>query len=247
MKQDTDIQNPDKIGEKTLDIISNADKFNKWIYTTIAPYCKGEVMEIGSGLGNISSYFLSDNISIILTDLRQEYCEKLHARFVSYPNLSGIINIDLIDPDFDQKFQPYIGSLDSVFAINVIEHINDDDLAIRNCSKLLKNGGNLVVMVPSYQSFFNAFDKSLGHYRRYNLKSLSSLFVNNNFLIVHRQYFNLFGLLGWFVSGSLQKNSSIPENQMKIYNTLVPVFKLADVLIFRSLGLSTIVVGEKMY
>jgi SAM-dependent methyltransferase len=236
----------DEVGEKTLDIISEADKFNKWIYRTIKPYCKGDVMEIGSGLGNISGFFLKDNIPIMLTDLNQGYCEKLHFKFDIYSNLLGIENVDLIDPEFDKKYKSLLNSFDSVFAINVIEHINDDNQAIENCFKLLKTGGNLIIMVPSYQTLYNDFDKSLGHFRRYTLKSVSDIFVRHNFCIVHKQYFNFFGMIGWFISGSIQKNNKIPKSQMQLYNRFVPFFRLLDILIFRSFGLSAIVVGEKI-
>jgi hypothetical protein len=53
------------------------------------------------------------------------------------------------------------------------------------------------------------------------------------------------GIFAWFVSGKLQKNNSIPAGQMRLYNMLVPVFKIIDILVFRICGLSTIVVGHK--
>ena len=246
MMQQTDIQEINKTGEETLSILNEAEKFNKWIYVTINPFCKGHVMEIGSGLGNISRFFLNDDYQIMLTDLRQVYCDKLHDKFKSYSNLLGVENVDLIDSDFDMKYKTFFDSFDSVFAINVIEHINDDNLAIRNCYKLIRKGGNLIIMVPSYQVLYNDFDKSLGHYKRYTIKSISSILLNHNFCIIHKQYFNFIGLIGWFISGSIQKNKSIPKKQMRLYNRFVPVFKLVDKLIFKSWGLSSIVVGEKI-
>jgi SAM-dependent methyltransferase len=243
--QNTVFHEIEETGEKTLDIISEAGKFNKWIYSTIKPFCKGRVMEIGSGLGNISGFFLQDNLPIMLTDVRQVYCEKLHDRFYGFPNLLGVENIDLVYPDFDLKYKELIDSFDSVFAINVIEHINDDDLAIENCFKLLKTGGNLIIMVPSYKALFNGFDLGLGHFRRYTLKSISKILVRHNFNIIHKQYFNFIGLIGWFISGRVQKNKSIPKGQMGLYNRFVPIFRFMDILMFRSFGLSAIVVGEK--
>jgi SAM-dependent methyltransferase len=243
--QQTKNHSIDEIGEKTLRIISDADKFNKWIFQTIIPFCTGDVMEIGSGLGNISHFFLSSCVPVLLTDISPEYCSKLHNKFHGCHNLLGIENIDLADPDFDLKHKKFFNSFDTVFAINVLEHIQDDELAVKNCFKLLKKGGNLLIMVPSYQSLFNNFDKSLGHYRRYNLKSASDLLIRHGLYIIHRQYFNLMGIVGWFISGSIQKNNTIPGNQMKLYNRFVPVFRIADSITCRSFGLSSIVVGQK--
>jgi SAM-dependent methyltransferase len=241
----TGIQGSDETGAKTLNVISEADKFNEWIYQTINPFCKGMVFEVGSGLGNISCFFLRDNHQIMLSDIRQDYCETLNEKFKDYPNLLNIENLDLIDFNFNSKYRACKESFDSVFAINVIEHISDDNLAIDNCYKLLRKGGNLIIMVPSYQILYNNLDKKLGHFKRYTLKSISDILGNHDFNIIHRQYFNFVGLIGWFISGSILKNKRIPQNQMKLFNRIVPICKLADKLILRSFGLSAIVVGRK--
>ena len=51
----------DKFGLETLDTIAEADKFNEWMYQILKPFCNGEILEIGSGIGNISSFFIEDN------------------------------------------------------------------------------------------------------------------------------------------------------------------------------------------
>ena len=53
-------------GLETLNVIEKANKFNKWMYDTIKPHCKGKILEIGSGIGNISEYFIKDNQNIVL-------------------------------------------------------------------------------------------------------------------------------------------------------------------------------------
>lgn len=235
----------DQIGGETLDVISSADKFNRWTYDTIAPFCKGNILEVGSGVGNISKYFLENKQSIFLSDIRQGYCDKLQENFSSYPNLKGIDLLDLVDPDFDNKFKHLLGTFDTLFSLNVVEHIYDDNLAIKNARKLLKTGGHLIILVPSYQWLYNGFDKELDHYRRYNKKTLSALFDSNELTIMKKQYFNFMGIFAWFISGKLQKNDTIPGGQMNLYNMLVPIFKLIDRIVFRVAGLSTIVVGKK--
>jgi hypothetical protein len=110
---------------------------------------------------------------------------------------------------------------------------------------LLKTGGTLVILVPAYQFLYNKFDKELEHYRRYTKASLNSLFKKANFKIIHNQYFNAIGILGWFVSGRLLGNNLIPEDQMKAYNTLVPIFRILDKLVLNIFGLSVITVGKK--
>ncbi len=237
----------DEVGESTLEIISKADNFNKWMYDTISPHCNGKVLEIGSGIGNISSLFLKDGYEIMLTDLRSGYCDKLKARFENQPSFLGAIEMDLTDAHFSEKFEDQSNCYDTVFALNVLEHIHDDEAAIGNCCKMLKDDGHLIILAPSYQNLYNKFDKELGHYRRYNKSTLSPLFLKNGLKICHTKYFNLMGIFGWYVSGQIIKNESIPKEQMKFYNSLVPISRIVDKMIFNSFGLSTIVVGKKQH
>ena len=235
----------DEFGLETLDTIAQADKFNKWMYQTIAPFCKGNILEIGSGIGNISTFFLEDGHRIFLSDIREGYCSKLESKFKDHTNFLGTAIIDLTDPDFDTKYKNHIGKYDTVFALNVVEHIQNDTLALQNCHKLLTKNGHAVILVPSYQALFNQFDTELGHYRRYTKTTLSKVFINSDFEITHKQHFNFVGILGWFVSGQILKKKDIPKGQMKLYNTLVPIIKIVDKVLLNSVGLSTILVGKK--
>ena len=58
MKKEFEFTENDYVGEKTLDVIAEADKFNDWMYNTIKPFINGKVLEIGSGIGNISKFLL---------------------------------------------------------------------------------------------------------------------------------------------------------------------------------------------
>lgn len=235
----------DHEGMEVLDVVSNADKFNHWMYQSIRPYCKGNILEIGSGIGNISEFFFKDNYHITLSDVRENYCERLKSTFGEEKTLAGVMLMDLTSADFDEKFKNQLGTFDTVFALNVVEHIKDHQLALANCYKLLKPGGHVVILVPAYQWLYNQFDKELEHYRRYTKKQLSKLMVTQGFEVIKSTYFNFMGIWGWWISGKLQRNKTIPEGQMKLYNKLVPVFKVIDRCVFKSAGLSTIAIGKK--
>lgn len=234
----------DVYGFSTLESISGADKFNRWMYETIKPFCEGRILEIGGGIGNISECFLADGNELVVSELQEEYCEIIRTRLANYPNLKKVIAMDIVDPEFDTKFGSLFGTFDTVFALNVVEHIEDHQKALANCKKLLKNDGLVIILVPAFQSIFNHFDNALGHFRRYTVKTLQPIFELNEFQIVHRQYFNLIGIAGWWVSGSLLRKKVIPEGQMKLYNFFVPVFRIIDKITNKWLGLSVIMVGK---
>ncbi len=232
-------------GETTLNVVAVADKFNKWMYNSIKDFTKGNVLEIGSGIGNISIFFINDGKMITLSDIRNNYCEKLKVAFSGYNNVEDVIVIDIADKDFDNKYAEYFNRFDTVFSLNVIEHIENDGVAICNMYKLLKNEGVLITLVPAYQSLYCRFDKELQHFRRYTKKSLSKITSTNGFKNKKTFYFNAIGVLGWFVSGKILNKKTIPENQMKFYNIFVPFFKIIDKLLLNSFGLSVINVSVK--
>ncbi len=235
----------DAVGSETLEAIGKARRFNRWMYETIKPWCSGDIMEVGSGHGNISEFFITDHARITLTDIRENYCEKLTSRFSDAESLQGVVQMDLTDPEFEIKHQNLFEKFDTIFALNVVEHIEEDKMAVANCKKLLKKGGMLIILVPSYQSLYNNFDVDLGHFRRYNIASLSSLFEANQLEIIQKQYFNFAGMFGWFFSGRILKKKIIPTGQVKIFDLLVPIFKIGDRIVLNSMGLSTIIVGRK--
>ncbi len=235
----------DKEGLSTLETIARADKFNKWMFETIYPFCKGRILEIGSGIGNISQFFLNENASVTLSDIRENYCNQLKLRFSDAATLEDVLLINLTDPEFEKKYRDYEKTFDTVFALNVVEHIKDDALALKNCKYLLKDGGTLLILVPAFQSLYCGFDLELGHYRRYTRKTLRRVYEENQFQILYSRYFNAMGILGWIFSGKILKKKTIPEGQMGIYNKLVPVFRIIDKIFLQIIGLSVILVGKK--
>jgi SAM-dependent methyltransferase len=234
----------DTEGLATLNAIAVADKFNEWMYETIKPYCSGSILEVGSGTGNISQFFLRDGLHITLSDIRSQYCQILTEKFtVSYR--PEVVQLDIAHPDFANQYASYLGKFDTVVALNVIEHISDDQLALENCRLLLKSGGDLIILVPAYQALYNRFDVELQHYRRYNRRTLKSFFKKGDFSVTHIQYFNMMGISGWYLYGTVLKRKLISRKLMSSYNKLVPFFKILDKISFNSLGLSVIAVGKK--
>lgn len=235
----------DDEGLETLQVISDAVKFNNWMYGTIAPFCHGRILEIGSGIGNISERFISHKKDITLSDIRKNYRTFLTDKFQTHAMNGKIVDLDLAHPEFTNIYKPLLNSFDTVFALNVVEHIKDDKLAIKNCNLLLKSGGTLIILVPAFQILYNHLDKELYHYRRYTKKSLELLFQLNEVKISQSFYFNAAGIPAWYISGRLQKNKTIPKGQMNFFNTLVPFFRIIDQLVLNKVGLSVICIGRK--
>lgn len=63
-------------------------------------------------------------------------------------------------------------SLDVVTALNVLEHIGDDQAALRQMARVLKKGGLAYVEVPAHPILYGIYDKYLLHNRRYSMSDL---------------------------------------------------------------------------
>lgn len=235
----------DPIGLKTLQNFSKADKFNNWLYDEVKHYQFGTTLEIGSGIGSISSYILQSGDITFLSDLRNYYCDLLKEKFKGYKNLSGVIQLNLADEQFSINNHHLLEKFDTIIALNVVEHIENDKNAIQNCYQLLKPNGRLIILVPAFQKLYNTLDKELGHYRRYTKISLQSLLENENLKVTHTSYFNSTGIPGWFFAGTILKRNLIPEKQLFIYNKLVSIFRFIDKIVKHYFGLSVIAVGIK--
>lgn len=232
-----------QVGTETLTLLQEHNAFNQWMYEQIAPYCQGAILEIGSGIGNISDYFIQAGAQISLSDTEPEYCEYLKEKYALTPNVNGIYSIELGKKKTEHH--SHLAKYDTVFSLNVIEHIANDYQALESIYSFLKPGGKVVILVPAYQRLYNGFDKNLGHYRRYTASQIERVIKAGGFDILESFYFNAMGILGWFVSGHLLGNTQIPKGQMGMYNYLMPFNRFLDKTLQKKCGLSVICVGKK--
>jgi SAM-dependent methyltransferase len=64
------------------------------------------------------------------------------------------------------------GSVGAIVCSEVLEHIKQDDVALDEFARVLRTGGQLVLTVPLHRYFFTYDDRSVGHYRRYEIDEL---------------------------------------------------------------------------
>lgn len=87
-------------------------------------------------------------------------------------------------------------AFDLVCAFDVIEHVEDDGLAVREMKRVCRNGGHVIVSVPAFQFLWSHHDVINHHYRRYTMAGLKEVFRKNHVQerkkgsIIYTTYFN---------------------------------------------------------
>jgi SAM-dependent methyltransferase len=66
-------------------------------------------------------------------------------------------------------------SVDAVVALDLFEHLAQDDQAMRECWRVCKPGGIVVLTVPAYRFLWSEHDEALHHLRRYRLREIEGM------------------------------------------------------------------------
>jgi len=221
---------------QTLESMSQAVWYNQWTLNKFKAYLKGKILEVGCGTGNFSTH-LAKYGNLTAVDINQDYVKQAKKKVEN-----GEVGIGDIEKD-----QYFFGNkkFNTIVCLNVLEHIKNDDQAIKNIHALLTKDGFLILLVPAHQFLYNLIDKSIGHFRRYEKKQLKSLLHNNDFEIVKLRTLNFLGSIGWFIAGKLLRNNKVGEVKIRIFNIISPFFLLLENLFEPPIGTSILIIARK--
>ncbi len=145
-----------------------------WAIQKYFPQAK-TIFEIGCGTGFVLQQFNShlSDITLFGSDL---LVEGLHFAQTRVPN-STLLQMDARDI-------PYVEAFDLIGAFDVIEHIEEDELALAQMFKAIKPGGGLMLSVPQHQFLWSVVDDMSYHKRRYHKHDLVSKVQRAGFEVV---------------------------------------------------------------
>ncbi len=75
------------------------------------------------------------------------------------------------------------GAFNLVCALDIVEHVADDEAALAELSRVAAAGAALLLSVPLHQAAWSAFDEAVGHYRRYEPGGLLALLAAHGFVL----------------------------------------------------------------
>jgi SAM-dependent methyltransferase len=135
------------------------------------------ILNIGAATGYSSE--LLQQFGAVTSVEFDEDCYNFTRNVVKIPIQQGsILALDFPDNTFDL-----------VCAFDVIEHVEDDRLAVSEMRRVAKKGGVMCVTVPAFMFLWSEHDVVNHHFRRYTQKILRGLFLGKNTPIFH-SYFN---------------------------------------------------------
>jgi len=207
-------------GYITLERMGKLSHYNNWIWESIAPWVGDRVLEVGAGTGNMTRVMYGRDL-IVATDIEVPYLHVLRNRFGHFPS----IRIAKLDLNSDDHVALRAHAFDTVVCLNVLEHIEDDEQALRNLYDTLIPGGRLLLYVPEDPALYGTMDKQVGHFRRYSVETLRSVIESAGFTVDKITHINRLGRLPWWFNGRVLRRVHIPSGQSRVFDFLVPMIR----------------------
>ncbi len=207
-----------------LTIFAHAINWKKYYTSIIQPYLGKRVVEVGAGIGATTAVMcngtqkewiclepdamLRTEIDRLISDGKLPACCQTRAGFVS----------DLLPEAL----------ADTIIYIDVLEHIENDRTELETAAARLASGGHLIVLSPAFNFLYSPFDKSIGHYRRYDRKMLCAL-TPSNCRVKKILYLDLVGMATSVVNRFLLSQAMPTVAQIKFWDTyLIPISRSVD-------------------
>ena len=222
---------------EVLEFFDISDNYRSYQIELFGNYVGKEILEVGAGRGKIIEILAQNSEKqFTLLELDKNFFDILNNKFNSK-------NIKVLEERTqnikDNKF-------DTIFYLDVIEHIEDDRFELDTAYNLLKKNGHLIIIVPAFQILFSKFDQRVGHFRRYRKEFFKRYSDEKNLKIKKLVYFDFLGFFIILFSKLLNlTNSKKTTLGIKIWNFLIPLSRLIDKITFHSIGKSIVCIYEK--
>jgi SAM-dependent methyltransferase len=82
-------------------------------------------------------------------------------------------------------------AFDLVCALDIVEHVDDDDGALSEISRVVRPGGTVLVSMPLHPSRWTAFDDFVGHKRRYEPAQLFEKLASHHLVVTASAVFGM--------------------------------------------------------
>jgi len=234
-----DIYMEDEYGSRILSELEHARRFNYWMGKTLRPFVGDRVLEIGAGIGTLTNQFIPREL-YLASDINPHYIRYLQ----SYSYGKPYLHVVAVDAGKPEDFTGLNEQFDTALMINVLEHVPDEGLALRNLWSALEPGGRAIILVPQHPALYGTLDEVLLHRERYTPAKLEKALRDAGFRVEKTFDFNRVSVPGWWLNGKLLRRTKFSRIQLKILDMVMPILSRID-RFWPWRGLSVIGIGVK--
>src|SRR6185503_17891142 len=232
---------------KDLEAMSFAVNYHRWILSIFEPCLGARVVEVGAGTGSFSELLLErrfESLSLVepSTTMYQLLCRRVE-------ELRPLQNVKTYNDVFENVAERIRSTdrPDSIIYVNVLEHIADDVHELNVINKALATGGRIFIFVPALRWLHGSYDRQINHFRRYTRTELEKKCVAAGFKVIESRYFDLFGVLPWWVKYKVLQSNSMEPGAVRFYDQrVVPIAKVLESTLRPPLGKNVLLIGEKL-
>ncbi|HEX6750517.1 MAG TPA: class I SAM-dependent methyltransferase [Longimicrobium sp.] len=223
-----------------LDALAEARNYYGWISGRFAPHLGRRIVEVGAGIGTFTEHLLAraPEAEILAIEPADNNFPHLARRFAADARVTarhGYLD-DSLEPD----------SADSVVAVNVMEHVQDDVAFLRAARRALAPGGHVLLFVPALPALFGSLDRAFDHFRRYTKPVLRGRLEEAGLEPVDVRYMNLPGVAAWWLAGKVLRRTTVKASDARTYDRwVVPWVRAVESRISPPLGQSLLAVARK--
>jgi SAM-dependent methyltransferase len=219
-----------------LDVFAHAVNWKRYFGRLLAPYVRGEVLEVGAGIGGTTRVLCTPRADRwVCLEPAPELAERLRMTASERPFAVPVdVEVGTVASLADDR------RFDCILYIDVLEHIEADRAELRAASEHLKSGGALIVLCPAHPMLYTEFDRAIGHFRRYT-KAMYRAIEPDGLRRERLIYLDSAGLLLSLGNRLLLRSGSPTLKQVKVWDRLfVPISRLMDPLLGRTVGKSIV-------
>jgi SAM-dependent methyltransferase len=191
--------------------MAEANNYYRWILDNFSPHLGKRIVEIGAGIGTFAEHLLTraPASELLLLEPADNNFPLLRERFADSPRV--------------RTAHAYIGQLeprsaDTLIAVNVMEHVEDDDGFLRAAHRSLDADGKLLLFVPALPQIFGTLDEAFEHFRRYTHSGLLAQLRRTGFHARRLSYMNFPGVLAWWMSGKVLRRRTVTSQSALLYD-----------------------------
>jgi SAM-dependent methyltransferase len=222
-----------------LDLFAAVWNWKAYWAQQIRPFLSGDIVEVGAGIGS-NSRFINPGSSGRWVCLEPD--PKLAAQLVKN---SGETKIRRSYETICGTLQSLEEQFDSIIYIDVLEHIENDREELNTAARHLRPGGHVIVLAPAHQWLFTPFDAAIGHFRRYNRRTLQNI-APASLRLKRMRYLDCAGLVASGANLLFLRQSMPTQAQLRFWDQwIVPVSRVLDKLFLHSVGKSVLAVWQR--